>query len=272
MGKHIVAIVGLLGVAGAGCTGEIRGEAEELSVQIEQRSADHVVGTAQLGELGVRFESVSEGTTAGHIIFDLDHGSVAYGVSLDDNEYWSDGQGIALREGDVVLMQQLAAALTEAMADDADDLGFAEMLLVNGVTYLSQAPVGWQIPSRSRALPQPGVSPTDTLWSTADDGIKCVKKYSWYSASWDWPDYYESKVVQVNEGGHCLGKCGDCGFGFGQSWTLDCLEHDSCIKDAASMGLPVVGEVPWDYYCGDEWQEAENDFLYGWMWPFKCNG
>lgn len=264
-----VAIVGLVGAA---CSGEIVGEPEML-VQIDERSPVHVSGIAALGADVVRFEAVSNGTTTGHVILELDHGSVAYGISVDDNDYWSDGNGLTLQTDDVELMRRLTIALTDELNVATDEPAMVDVLLVSSTAYLSQAPVGFAIPSRSRPLTAPTGDVGDgAIYSTVDDRIVCVKRDQWVQASWDWPDSRTDRTLKVNDGGSCLGKCGDCGFGMGQSWTLDCLEHDACIQDAARKGLPVIGQSPWDYYCGDEWLEAENDFLYGWLWPYRCNG
>jgi len=272
MGNHTAVLVSMVGLVGAAaCTGEITGGPEEVLLHLEVRAPDHVSGTADLGEMHVRFESTATEALAGYVVFELDQGSVAYGLSVPDNDLWSDGPGLALRTSDVTLLREVTRALTEEMGTDADRLGFAEMLLVSTTSYLAEAPVGYPIPSQTRAI-QP-VAPTDgALYAQGNDGIQCVKRNQLKTASWGWPGYSTTRNLLVNENGQCLGKCGDCGFGIGQAWTLDCLEHDACIEDAARQGLRVIGQSPIDYYCGDEWQQAEDDFLLGWVWPFNCRG
>lgn len=263
-------MVVMVGLVGAACSGEITGDIDAVSLRIDERGPNHMSGSAELGEFHVRFESTSTEQLVGHVLFEFDHGAVAYGLSVPDNDFWSDGQGIALRDGDVLLMRGLTDALAAEMGNDPDSLGFAEMLLASMTAYMSEAPVGYTIPSHTK--PITSTADGTVLYSLNDDGIRCAKRYSWYWASWSWAGYSATQPVQVNENGSCIGKCGDCGFGIGQSWTLDCLEHDWCIRDAASKNLPVVGESPFDSYCGDEWQEAEDDFLLGWVWPFNCRG
>ncbi len=235
-------------------------------MRIETRLPDHVSGSASLGDSSVRFESTSSGPLAGQVTYQFDQGSITYGVSDANNQFWSDGHGTALGVGDVALMHELTAALAVEMGTDPDRLGFAEMFLASTTNYLAEAPTSYPIPTRTKPLKSMNPS------VLGNDGIRCVKKGTYRTASWSWSGYSTTQSVLVNKDGHCIGKCGDCGFGMGQSWTVDCLEHDSCIADAASKGLPVIGQSPYDAYCGNEWQEADDDFTLGWLWPYSCNG
>lgn len=107
----------------------------------------------------------------------------------------------------------------------------------------------------------------DTLSEAArgDDGVACLTPGSTYRARWDDGDgnvYY----VDVQAGGNWNGyhgapegdwSClGDCGAGCtGTGPTLDCLEHDVCAYFHAASG------GRFDRDCGDEWQQAVNDYL-----------
>ncbi len=55
----------------------------------------------------------------------------------------------------------------------------------------------------------------------------------------------------------CMGECGPGCNGL-NIYTYDCGDHDKCGRDhGGSLN-------PWDSECGDEYWEADDDFLYGW--------
>ena len=66
----------------------------------------------------------------------------------------------------------------------------------------------------------------------------------------------------------CVGRCGPgCGLlngPGGGSYTKDCLEHDHCVAHDSAAACCVN-----DPKCGDEFGEAEDDFLFA---VFNCNG
>jgi hypothetical protein len=75
--------------------------------------------------------------------------------------------------------------------------------------------------------------------------------------------YYVTAGCNRNSG--CPGRCGaGCGLnGFGV-YSKDCLDHDYCVgHDGASACCEG------DAKCGDEFTEAEDDYLFG---TFNCNG
>ena len=63
----------------------------------------------------------------------------------------------------------------------------------------------------------------------------------------------------------CPGRCGaGCGLGGFGAYTKDCLEHDHCVGH--DNAAPCCAN---DRRCGDEFFEAEGDYLFG---IFNCNG
>jgi len=66
----------------------------------------------------------------------------------------------------------------------------------------------------------------------------------------------------------CVGRCGPgCGLlngPGGGSYTKDCLEHDHCVAHDSAAACCAD-----DPKCGDEFIEAEDDFLFA---AFNCNG
>lgn len=83
---------------------------------------------------------------------------------------------------------------------------------------------------------------TRTLWH--DAGGHCFMS----ERIWSGPD-----------SGDCLGRCGPgCGFWGGGIYSYDCGEHDQC-------GRVHGGSTnPWDSECGDEYWDADDDFIWGW--------
>lgn len=83
----------------------------------------------------------------------------------------------------------------------------------------------------------------DQLWHDADDHNFCR----------------QSAVVGCSFEEQCLGRCGPgCGLTAGAGvYALDCTEHDQCCR--------IHGGCvnPFDASCGDEWQEAADDFIFG---------
>lgn len=64
---------------------------------------------------------------------------------------------------------------------------------------------------------------------------------------------------------NCVGRCGPgCGVTGGGPYTKDCLEHDHCVGHDSAAACCAD-----DPKCGDEFFEAEDDFLFG---VFNCNG
>jgi hypothetical protein len=64
---------------------------------------------------------------------------------------------------------------------------------------------------------------------------------------------------------NCAGRCGPgCGLTGGGPYTKDCLEHDHCVAHDSAAACCAN-----DPKCGDEFFEAEDDFLFA---VFNCRG
>jgi hypothetical protein len=110
--------------------------------------------------------------------------------------------------------------------------------------------------SSTRATPHVGDK------SLGDDGIECIQRGGEYDVSYDIGSSVVSDVLVTADAVNCNGLCGPACTQLTpwQMWTLDCLEHDACC---AAVGDPDL--VCWTPLgeCGDEYAQAEADFLRG---------
>ena len=76
--------------------------------------------------------------------------------------------------------------------------------------------------------------------------------------------YSDTVTVGPCGSGSCLGRCGaGCsGIGRGMIFTQDCLNHDVCCDRLAELH-PGAGCSSLLGECGDEWNNAVDDFLFG---------
>ncbi|WP_339565998.1 hypothetical protein [Pseudokineococcus sp. 1T1Z-3] len=222
-----------------------------------------------------------------------------FSVTRDDaaKTITRNGYGNALDGADVLALEALAenfnqqyvanSRTTRAGKDHVD-------LLVRYVALLSSAPVGTRIDSKT--MPEPNmtlVSPA-TIESelaavaacdnakelaagaakdgeaaattaaacqrTDEDGIlymSCTRaKRSLYYDAVSPKRCWSRDVVTSGPGSSgSLGECGPADNGI-DTYTYDCGEHDRC-------GRVYGGSLnPWDRNCGDEFFEAEDDFLF----------
>lgn len=74
----------------------------------------------------------------------------------------------------------------------------------------------------------------------------------------------------INNGNYdCLGRCGPgCGTWACSNWGRDCLKHDVCGYYFNAEGGAA------DDHCGDEFDQAQNDWGHCCVWPCarKCKG
>ena len=66
-------------------------------------------------------------------------------------------------------------------------------------------------------------------------------------------------VTGCHLGTQCVGRCGPgCGLLIGAgTYRLDCAEHDRCCRQHGNCFSPAAT------YCGDEWRDAADDFIFG---------
>jgi hypothetical protein len=106
--------------------------------------------------------------------------------------------------------------------------------------------------------------------SLGNDGVSCIERDATYAVSFDYGGTIVLDEPVTANSSQCNGQCGpECvQLTPWLMWTLDCLEHDTCC--GATSNDPCwrpLGE------CGDEYVDAELDFLRGFD-PFNqhCGG
>lgn len=269
MRPNTIFLAGVLGVMG--CNGDSN---DAVSLDVESWSPGYIAGDATLGVDHLRFESAADGNESLLVTFDFGGLYVEYGANAADNVFWLDGHGGALTAEHVALLQKLGPMIQSRMGADPALRSIAEQMLGGALAHLSEGSVNFAVARRTWNLGSVAPAPDGIAYSTANDGVRCIKPGSTYTVSFDWPGYSYSGAKTVStDGGKCsrLGYCGDCTFTTG-TFALDCFEHDWCLKKAQNLGLPANDANPDDYYCGDEWQEAADDFLLGYNWPYYCRG
>jgi hypothetical protein len=114
------------------------------------------------------------------------------------------------------------------------------------------------------------LAPSEVDKSLGNDGVTCIERDSTYAVSFDAAGNSTVDAPVTADAEDCNGRCGPgcTALTPWSMWTLDCLEHDTCCGatgDAACW--TPLGE------CGDEYVDAETDFLRGFD-PFSphCGG
>lgn len=195
-----------------------------------------------------------------------------------------DGHGNILGTEGKMALVAMERALAGRLAPKRSPLGPHEALLYRAVMYWSEAPAGLVLTSDKissvhqqhgvkdpRAAGPPSGSEEPCIDPvTGDVSILCQQSNEdgiWYiGCSGSWLACYDSAsrcfscaYQTVGKARDCWGRCGGgcCvpdGLGI---YTYDCHDHDTCCR------LHGGCANPWDSECGDEYWEADDDFLYG---------
>lgn len=206
-----------------------------------------------------------------------------------------DGHGHSFGLEERVLLQAFAFRLEEEWSLYYSDIGLVKQLSYNLINYLSEAPVGYRLESRTIRLPSsPGRKPApESSKSNTLEGQRSVHVGGPALENFECNDIdsdtgvtffgceppsispvphdacpehgWQSQPEFVGRAGACLGRCGvGCGSG-GHGWgkyTVDCAAHDSCCKDHGGCTNPS------HWACGDEYAYAVDDFIHP-VW--NCN-
>lgn len=229
-------------------------------------STDNVIQGAVNGDNhNITYEVIDNGKTH-RLRLEIDDHILEADVSYDALTIDFDGHGSVLTESQ---KQRLVAwvedfAHTLAMSSE-DKKSFSFTLLQNtlltGTAYFSQAPPNYKYPTKVANA---------KLKTLGNDFLVCVKKGKTYDIRFD--DRHgnvQQPYTSMAGGDNCRGLCGKgCGYWwsrFMQSWALDCLEHDICLRylEGASMGANPD--------CGDEFWNCAEDFIFGRVIG-GCNG
>ncbi len=240
---------------------------------LELRSADatHTSGTYTVRDAVIEFDAQAADT---HVLITAQVDGKQFDVDADvvGGVYSVNGHNEILTDPERLALRGMSSALAEYLGANPTGLTQGQQLLISLTGYWAEAPVGYVHARHTMTMDVPGRSN-----ALGNDGIKCVRKNSWYTVTYDagasGAVSTESVMANANwgtggNGGNyaCMGRCGaGCsGTSIYGRWTQDCLEHDVCSYRYNASGGSSDGN------CGDEYDNAFDDFVnVGW---YGCGG
>jgi hypothetical protein len=261
----VVLPVAALPVAVSSCgPGDYGAAADERALLVDERTPQRFAGRFTSADRAVELSSTSAEPFAGNVAIDL--GSLAYAVHYDyvARRVVTDGRGEAIdRESQRMLAEALEHVTAYFGANDPE-LPLHEQMLYASLAMLQES-AGMPLGRTTFEI-----EPSELEKSLGNDGVSCIKRAQTYAASYDYGDIVIVDHAITAGASECNGRCGPTCTQLTpwNMWTLDCLEHDACCGATSddSCWTPL-GE------CGDEYGEAQTDFLRGFD-PFRkhCGG
>lgn len=193
-------------------------------------------------------------------------GGVSYDLQYDfaARRVVGDGHGDALDSVTHLTLLDAVAAVTESLGAARPDAPLHVQMLYAALVLWHEsggAPLG---------LTTFELDPPEVDKALGDDGVLCVKRGQAYAVSFDHAGTTVVDAPVTADEHRCNGRCGPYCTALTpfSMWTLDCLEHDQCCRETDD---PTCW-TPFNE-CGDEYFEAETDFLRG-LDPFSshCGG
>jgi len=230
---------------------------------IETQTAEEIAGSFVHGSSLVSFVSRRAGPD--RVVLRVDANALTFDASVDVSGKVArmDGHnGIMLAEDRAAL-----AALFESLRPlgaGSVDARAHEVFLYRWIAYWAEAPVGTTLAAREVRPPRVSFESSrpggvNACQVADDNGIR------YFNCN-------RSPQVECHDAGHCFtcasraagrnsNDCaGECGPGCNglNIYTWDCLDHDYCCRIHGGCWNP------WDGECGDEWWDADDDFIWGW--------
>ncbi len=246
----------LLAVFFIGCNDE-NSTPEALPIGLETQENDLFKGKTVVNGHNFIYKVVSDSELTYVAEVYIDKVILTATVKYDDQSIDFDGKDAILTLEQKEALLGLGEKISEYLfkGDTFNDFSMAEYTLLRLLEYWAKSPSGYSYQKRSVA---PSVTIDQSLKS-ADEGITCIIKNTYVTAEYDDDSGNVSESILVN-GSDCIGRCGSgCGswFSWRSAWTKDCLDHDRC-------GRVNGGSTnPFDSECGDEYNEAADDYLFG---------
>lgn len=180
-------------------------------------------------------------------------------VSYNQEALNLNGHGAILTEVQKEALLAASNRLFMYVNEQEGEVTYAEYSLIRLMEYWSRAPIGYIYGD----LLVEAASSTATQ-RLGNEGITCIRKGTYVTAEYDQGTNgtrYSERIKVGSEakpGWGCMGRCGaDCGWGAPSAWTKDCMDHDQCGNRFNSSGGTS------DSNCGDEFNEAADDWLFG---------
>jgi hypothetical protein len=273
--------VALAASAVLGCgSGDHAALLDEPALLVDERTPERFAGRFTAAEGAVELSSAaSVQPFAGNV--SIDTGSLVYAVHYDyaARRVVTDGGGRAIDRESQRLLGEGLEHVTALLGPNNPELPLHEQMLYASLAMLQES-AGMPL-ERTTFEIEPsdveesnvdpgGVGPGSVEKSLGNDGVSCVKRQQTYSASYDYGGTVIVDYAITADASECNGRCGPTCTQLTpwNMWTLDCLEHDACCDATSddSCWTPL-GE------CGDEYGEAQTDFLRGFD-PFRkhCGG
>jgi hypothetical protein len=245
---------------------------DELGLHVERQLEGDFAASFTTNELRIELASIRSAELAGDVTIDV--GALAYEVHYDyaGREIVADGHGGAIDRTMQRALAEALAALGEHLGPSDSSLPFHEQMSLASLVLLEES-AGMQLSRTSFPLEplDPDATGAESLdKSLGNDGIGCIRRNTTYAVSFDFGSTQVLDLPVTSNSSECNGQCGPYCTRLTPwvMWTLDCLEHDTCCR-ATSDGscFTPLGE------CGDEYVDAEADFLSGFD-PFgkHCKG
>jgi len=252
------------------------GSAAAMTLSLGERSSERISGELWADAALVEFTSTPSAPLAGSVAIhvtsfaDTPSAPLDYELRYDygAGHVTSDGHAGRLDREALAELRSATSAVAAQLGADEPALSLHAQMLVAAFVLLSESG-GMRLDPLTFDLEASGRGPLDK--SLEDDGVDCISRGETVLGSFDFGASVAADEPFVVDSHSCNGRCGpSCtqltAF---EMWTLDCLEHDECCKaigDDTTCFTPL-GE------CGDEYVDAETDFLRGFD-PFSrhCGG
>jgi hypothetical protein len=249
--------------------GSVEPEPLVIGRLVTEQSDDHIEGWYSADGVTIDFSSASSAPLSGDVA--IRAGSLTYEVRYDyehhpgeAREVVTDGHGGALDPRTHRVLGDALERVSQRLGSDDPTLPLHEQMLFAGLALLVDSS-GMPLPRMTFPL-----DPTEVDKSLGNDGVTCIERDTSYGVSFDVGSTVIVDEPVVSNSSLCNGQCGPACVQLTpwRMWTLDCLEHDTCC--GATSNDPCwtpLGE------CGDEYADAEADFLRGFD-PFgqHCGG
>jgi hypothetical protein len=257
-----VGFLASLALAGLRC-----GQDMDSPLSVDESSRDRFGGRYASEAQSIEFESTRSGPLAGDVT--IAAGALSYAVhyDFDARVVVADGHDGALDRPTQRLLRDAAddvARFLGANLPAGEDDSRIEPMLYASLVLLADSggmPLSRQVFE---------LAPSEVEKSLGNDGVTCIERGSSYGVSFDASGSTSVDTPVTADAEDCNGRCGPgcTALTPWAMWTLDCLEHDTCCgKTGDATCWTPLGE------CGDEYVDAETDFLRGFD-PFSshCGG
>jgi hypothetical protein len=252
------------------------GSPEPMTVTLAERNSERISGELWADAALVEFTSTPSAPRAGAVAIHVTSFAETPAPALDyelrydyaAGRVTSDGHGDRLDRDGLAQLRAAADAVAAQLDTAAATSPLHAQMLAAAFVLLSESG-GMPLTPLTFELDAPADGALDK--SLEDDGVDCISRGETVLGSFDFGRTVVVDEPFVADSHSCNGRCGpSCtqltAF---EMWTLDCLEHDECctaIGDRTTCFTPL-GE------CGDEYVDAETDFLRGFdLFSRHCDG